>query len=112
MKIEVEKLEQVMIDGVNAGDIVSVISNYPPKLYGEILSALQAWRDRYEGQSDQAALLKAKAEFDRQIKLLTQQLSEANQQIANLQSQVDSASEQIVSQDEILKRLEALEAKQ
>jgi phage shock protein A len=112
MKIEIEKLEQVMIDGVNAGDIVSAISNYPPKLYGEILSALQAWRDRYEGQADQAALLKAKTEFDQQIKLLTQQLSEANQQIVDLRSQLESTSQKIVSQEEILKRLEALEAKQ
>jgi len=49
--------------------------------------------------------------LEKQIESLTQQLSEANQQIADLQSQVDSASEH-VPQDEILKRLEALEAKQ
>jgi len=50
--------------------------------------------------------------LEKQIESLTQQLSEANQQIADLKSRLESTSQQIVSQEEILARLNALEGKQ
>jgi peptidoglycan hydrolase CwlO-like protein len=65
-----------------------------------------------------AEITDAKTKFDADLSGLTQQLAEANQQIeqrdatiAQLQSRLDSANQQVVSQEEILRRMEALEQK-
>lgn len=73
-----------------------------------------------EFEADLASIRsEAKNELDQQIAAASKREFEAKQQIAQLQSQItdlqfqlQESSQQIVSQDEILKRLEALEAAQ
>ena len=54
----------------------------------------------------------ALANLERDYESAQAQIESLTAQIADLQSQLQGASQQVVSQEEILKRLEALEAKQ
>jgi TolA-binding protein len=81
MLIKVENLERVIIDGKNAGDIVSVISNYPPEAMGEILLALQEWRNRYEEEIYDDSVSKAKSKLERSMQEQIDNLSDTIQKL-------------------------------
>jgi uncharacterized protein YlxW (UPF0749 family) len=122
------------LDGTHIGTIAEVVHNWLPSQKTEIkaefltlhinwinytLKFNQQIKEQYEAEclayqarADAAEVAKLVEPLQIEIAEKDATIVSLQNQIADLQSQLQEASQQVVSQEEILKRLEALEAKQ
>lgn len=85
---------------------------YTLKFNQQIKEQYEAECLAYQARADAAEVAKLVEPLQIEIAEKDATIAQLQNQVTDLKSQVDSANQQIVSQDEILKRLEALEAKQ
>lgn len=101
-----ETFDQILVDGVAAGNIVDVISNHAPRR-AEVLAAFNIFRDSLLARQDEelsaqnTELKEQKAELESekltltsQVSTLTSEKSALTSQVATLTSQVESLTEQ------------------